>query len=409
MALDPDGAEAWLESLAGIGWRPGLERMEALCEVLGKPQDRFRSIHVVGTNGKTSTTRAAVAILTERGARNGCMTSPHFERWSERVMVGGQQVDPGVWSRSVSRVREAVPEVEAHLPESGAVTQFEASVASELLSLAESGVEIAVVEAGMGGRLDATNVLTSEVVVLTSIGLDHTEWLGSTTTDIAIEKLAVLDPGATLVTGPLDPGIAKLAERIAAELDCRIIEVSEPGDREWPRGPFLRQAFELATVAVEILIGQSDRKLLDRVACGLEVPGRLELIERDPDVIFDVAHNRDGIRALAEAVPEITGERPVVAVFGVLSDKDAEAMLGALRTVTKEVFLCRAEAGFRDASGRRAVDPEVLAGFATAIGINARIVEDPSQAVALARAEAVSRSGVVLVCGSHHLRAGLQD
>ena len=412
MVLDPDGADAWLDSLAGIGWRPGLERIEALCEALGRPQDRFRSIHVVGTNGKTSTTRAALAILSARDIPSGCMTSPHFERWSERVMVGDRPADPSIWSRSVTRVRDAVAGVEADLTDSGPITQFEASVASEFLCLAESGVEVAVVEAGMGGRLDATNVLSSEVVVLTSVGLDHTEWLGPTTTDIATEKLAVLDPGATLVTGPLDPGVTELALRIAGDLSCEIVEVAQPELQDWPRGGFRRLAFELASVAVESLIGPSDRELLDRVARELQVPGRFELIPGDPDLIFDVAHNPDGIRALTEAVPEVSGGRPVIAVFGVLSDKDGEAMLEVLRSVADRVILCRPAGGPVDASGREATDPAELAGYASAMGIDALVVEDPSKAIALARAEASSAGGtggVVLVCGSHRLRAGLQD
>ena len=409
MAPGPDEAEAWLDSLAGVGWRPGLARIESLCEVLGRPQDRFRSIHVVGTNGKTSTTRSAAAILTARGVRNGCMTSPHFEHWSERVLVDGGEVDGSVWSDSVARVRDAIPQVESSLPDSGSVTQFEASVAAELLALAESGVEIAVVEAGMGGRLDATNVLSSEVVVLTSVGLDHTEWLGPTRSAIAIEKLAVLEPGATLITGPLDPEIEALAERTASELGCGRVEVSGTELGAWPRGEFRRLAFSLAEAAVEALVGPSDRTLLDRVSREFAVPGRLESLGGDPEIIFDVAHNPDGIEALATALPEVVGDRPVVAVFGVLSDKDHASMLEALRSITSEVFLCRPVVEAGEASGRRAVEPVELAEVSAAVGLEARIAEDPAGALALARSEAASRGAVVLVCGSHLLRAALQD
>ena len=408
MALDRDGAEAWLDSLAGIGWKPGLERIEALCEALGDPQARFRSIHVVGTNGKTSTTRAAAAILSARGIPSGCMTSPHFERWSERVLVDGREADPAIWSGAVFRVREAVAGVESALSDAGRVTQFEASVAAEFLTLADSGVEVAVVEAGMGGRLDATNALSADVVVLTSVGLDHVEWLGETRREIAIEKLAVLDPGATLVKGPLEPELDELAERIAADRGCKTVDVTGAVDRDWPRGPFRRLALALAEEAVGILVGPSDEALLDRLSRELVVPGRLESVPGDPEVIFDVAHNPDGMAALAASLPEVTDGRPVVAVFGVLSDKDREAMVEGLAGITSEVVFCRPGVGPDEASGRRAVDPGELAGIATRLGINARAIDDPSEALEAARSEALGSGAVVLLCGSHLLRSALQ-
>ena len=408
MSLDPDEAGAWLDSLAGIGWRPGLERIKALCEALGEPQGKYRSIHVVGTNGKTSTTRAATAILSARGIPSGCMTSPHFERWSERVQVDGREADPIVWSNAVSRVREVVPEVEAALPDAGRVTQFEASVAAEFLTLADCEVEVAVVEAGMGGRLDATNAISADVVVLTSVGLDHTEWLGGTKREIAIEKLAVLDPGAILVKGPLEPELDELAARIAADLGCRTVEVTGAGDREWPRGPFRRLALALAEEAVGILEGPSDEALLDRLSRELAVPGRLESVPGDPEVIFDVAHNPDGITALVAALPEITDGRPVVVVFGVLSDKDGEAMVEELAGITSEVVLCRPRVDSAEASGRTARDPDELAGVAKRLGMSARVIEDPVEALEAARSEARDSGALVLLCGSHLLRAALQ-
>jgi dihydrofolate synthase/folylpolyglutamate synthase len=410
MASGPEAAEGWLDSLAGIGWRPGLERIDALCSLLGNPQGRFRSIHVVGTNGKTSTVRAAGAILTARGIRNGCMTSPHFERWSERVMVDGQPVDEDLWAKAVARVREAVPEVESSVPDHGAVTQFEASVAAELLTLAESGVEVAVVEAGMGGRLDATNVLSAEVVVLTSVGLDHTEWLGPTVLDIAAEKLAVLDIGSTLITGPLDAEVDELARRTADDLGCRVLSVSE-GSRKWPRGAFRRLAFELAGTAVEATVGRTDEEVLDRISREISVPGRLEALGGRPETYFDVAHNPDGIRALVAAVPEIAEGRPVVTVFGVLADKDHRSMLEAMRDLQSEqglLLLCLPGSDTGDASGRKAVDPVELAEAAAELGMAATVVADPAEAVEVARREAGRRGAIVLVCGSHRLRSALQ-
>ena len=402
-------AEAWLDSLAGIGWSPGLDRIDALCEALGRPQDRFRSIHVVGTNGKTSTTRYAASILTARGITNGSMTSPHFESWSERVRIDDRKVDPSIWSEAVVRVRATVPEVERSLPESGPVSQFEASVAAELLAMADSGVEVGVVEAGMGGRLDATNVISAEVVVLTSIGLDHTEWLGSTEAAIAAEKLAVLEPGATLVTGPLDPEIEALAESTSIRLGCRRISVPVPEDGGFPRGPYRRLAFALAETAVGTLFGDSPGEVLEKVSREAVVPGRLEVIESEPEIVFDVAHNPDGHRVLAVAMTEVAGGRPIVAVFGALSDKDHHSMLGELGAMTREVVFCKPRPDGGDASGRQAADPEALVETAREFGIAGRVVRDPVEAVALARALASERGGVVLVCGTHRLRSALHD
>jgi dihydrofolate synthase/folylpolyglutamate synthase len=168
-------------------------------------------------------------------------------------------------------------------------------------------------------------------------------------------------------------------------------------------------AFSLAEAAVEVLVGPSDLTLLDRVSREFAVPGRLESLGGDPEIIFDVAHNPDGIEALAKALPEVVGDRPVVAVFGVLSDKDHASMLEALRSITSEVFLCRPVVEAGEASGRRAVEPVELAEVSAAVGLEARIAEDPAGALALARSEAASRGAVVLVCGSHLLRAALQD
>ena len=408
MASGPDQAEAWLDSLAGVGWQPGLERIERLCQVLDRPQDQYRSIHVVGTNGKTSTSRSAAAILTARGVRNGCMTSPHFDSWSERVRIDGREVDREVWATAVLRVRQAVAAIESDNPEAGRVTQFEASVAAEFLTLAESGVEVAVVEAGLGGRLDATNVLSAEVVILTSVGLDHTEWLGSTEVEIATEKLAVVDPGATLVTGPLDTEVGELVRQVADAAGSRVVQVTGEGGPLEMEGAFRRLAFELAETAVQEVAGPTPEEARAAAVGMARVPGRLESLGGDPEVIFDVAHNPDGVRGLAEALPEVLGGRSVVAVFGLLSDKDPEGILRALSEITRVVFLCRPGPGKVDAGGRVAVDPSELAEIATGLGMDARIAGDPAEALAEARSEAAGRGAVVLVCGSHLLGPALQ-
>ncbi len=216
-------AEDWLASLDPIGWRFGLERINALLAALGDPQLQFESIHVVGTNGKSSVTQMTSALLEASGRATGAYLSPHSERWAERVRIGGAEIDADAFERAVGAVADVVPEVEVGFQEDERVTQFEAATAAAFVALSNAGVEVGVIEAGLGGRLDATNVLDSRVTVLTSIGLDHTQWLGETELEIADEKLAVLRPGTTLVTGDLAPEIAEHAEAVAAERGCTVI------------------------------------------------------------------------------------------------------------------------------------------------------------------------------------------
>ena len=166
------------------------------------PQHRFASVHVVGTNGKSSVTEMTAALLEAHGIGAGAYLSPHDERWRERIRIRGAEIEPDAFGAAVERVAQAVEAVERTLDEGESVTQFEADTATAFVALAAARVEAAVIEAGLGGRLDATNVIPSRVTVLTSIGLEHTEWLGDTELEIAAEKLAVLRDHTTLVLGP---------------------------------------------------------------------------------------------------------------------------------------------------------------------------------------------------------------
>ena len=194
-------AEAWLLGLELFGMRFGLDRMRRLLTALGSPQDRYGAIHVVGTNGKSATTRMTAAILERHGVRAGSYLSPHLVSFAERIRVGDADIGEEAFAAAVGRARQATQRVDRTLEEGDQVTQFEALTAAALDELACQEVEVAVVEAGLGGRYDATNVLDAPVVVLTNVGLEHTRWLGPTVTDIAREKLAVLPPGGTLVLG----------------------------------------------------------------------------------------------------------------------------------------------------------------------------------------------------------------
>ena len=204
-----------------LGWKLGLERMRRLCTLLGMPQNRFASIHVVGTNGKTSVTRMTAALLEAHGVSTGAYLSPHIHSWRERVMIRGEPISEEAFVEALERAEESAQVADRAAGEEGPVTQFELLTAAAFVAFAAARVKYAVVEAGLGGRLDATNVIPSQLTVLTSVGYDHTEWLGETLEEIAAEKLAVLRDHTTLITGPVpiavEPVIARVVEETHAE------------------------------------------------------------------------------------------------------------------------------------------------------------------------------------------------
>ena len=247
-AWTAEDAERYLGSLQPLGMRFGLERItQAGARCSGMPQHRFASIHVVGTNGKSSVAEITAALLEAHGTSAGAYVSPHDERWRERVRIRGAEIEPAAFAAAVERVAQAVETVERTLDEGESVTQFEADTAAAFVALAAAGVEVGVIEAGLGGRLDATNVLPSRVTALTSVGLEHTEYLGETELEIAAEKLAVLRDHTTLVLGPVSREVEELARRTAAAHSARLVDVRGLGpavdaaDRRAVPAPQLRR------------------------------------------------------------------------------------------------------------------------------------------------------------------------
>src|ERR1041385_1944408 len=210
-------AEAYLRSLELFGMRFGLDRMRRMTTALGSPQQRYGRIHVLGTNGKTSTTRMIAAILERHGLRTAAYTSPHLISYRERLQIGERDLEGERFAGAVAKAAAAAERVNRTLAGDDHVTQFELLTAAAVWEIAERDVDVAVVEAGLGGRYDATSVIDAEVTVLTNVGLEHTRWLGPTVRDIAEEKLAVVKPGGTLVTGPLGEEAAAVARRVADE------------------------------------------------------------------------------------------------------------------------------------------------------------------------------------------------
>jgi dihydrofolate synthase / folylpolyglutamate synthase len=383
--------------------------MRKLTTALGLPQHRFASIHVVGTNGKSSVTRMTAALLEAHGLRSGALVSPHIDRWSQRTLVRGREVDEAAWARAVAQVAAAAEGVDRSLEEGEAVTQFEAATAASFVALASARVEAAAVEAGLGGRLDATNTIPSKITVLTSIGLDHTEWLGETEVEIAAEKLAVLRDQTTLVLGEVSPEVEALAERTARERGARIVRApAEPAAEVRLRAPgeFQRRNFALACAAAEAFMGRLDPDLTAQVAAAVTVPGRLELIAEGPPTYVDAAHNPAGARALAEALPAVSAGRRVVGCLAVLADKDAEAMIAALAPALDRVVCTELPAAALEGHGRpgaRSRPAAELVAACEAAGLAA--TAEPDFEAALLRARALAAEppeGAVLIAGSHY-------
>ena len=394
-------AEGWLLGLELFGMSFGLERMQALTAQLGEPQRRFRSVHVVGSNGKSSTTRKIAAIVEAHGIRSGAFLSPHLVSFAERVLVGGEDLAGEAFAVCAARVHGAVATVDAAQTGAERVTQFEAVTATAYDALAEAGVEVAAIEAGLGGRYDATNVLDAEVAVLTSVGLEHTRWLGDTIAQIAAEKLAVVRDGATLVIGPgLHPDALAAAEQTCSERGARLVRApADAGVVLLALGAFQRANFAVAREAARAILGELDDDAVARAAAGTAVPGRFEVVSDDPVTIFDGAHNPDGVLALAAALPEFVAGRRLVACVSILDDKDAAAMLGDLAPLCCDLVLTTAR-------NPRAVPAQTLAALVPAGGPAVHAELAPHAALALAR-DLAGDEGVVLATGSLYLLADL--
>jgi dihydrofolate synthase/folylpolyglutamate synthase len=418
-------AERHLQTLELFGMRFGLDRMRRMMTALGSPQRRFDAIHVLGTNGKTSTTRMIAAILERHGLRTGAYLSPHLMSYCERVQIGELDLSEVAFAAAVARAARAEERVNRTLAEDDHVTQFELLTAAALSEMAEQEVEVAVVEAGLGGRYDATSVIDSCVTVLTNVGLEHTRWLGPTVRDIAEEKLAVLRPGTTLVVGaePAAEALA-VAERVAAERGARIVladmsSVDVPSaDDDLPmtpdtaassgaatpllaRGPFQRRNFALARLAAGAYLESAGIQLREQAvaeaAASIETPGRLQVVDDDPLTVLDSAHNPDAVTALVEALPEILADRPLMLVLGVLEDKDAARMLVQL------LPLCEC-AWFTAPPSSRALSPAALQSLARQLAFDAVVCEpQPWRALTAARQRARERRGAVLATGSVYL------
>lgn len=421
-----DQAEAFIDARIGHGVKPGLERISGLLEFMGSPETAYPSIHVAGTNGKTTVSRMIQQILGAHGLATGGFTSPHLHTIEERFALHGVTIDPNDFTDAVADIAWFVDAYEQQAGSS--ITYFEVTAALAFSIFATATVDVAVVEVGLGGRLDATNVLDSTVAVITGIDIDHTEFLGEELAQIATEKVAILPDGGLLVTGPLGEEVHEvIAERVSqtsanwvrtdADFSVAAAEVAVGGWLCTIEGVFgtyedlflpihgRHQVDHLATsiAACEMFIGRElDHDSLEVAVASISAPGRLEIIGRRPLVIADGAHNAQGFRGLADT---LMNEFPAVEwnlVLGVRGVRDVEDLVAPLKGMVGAVYATVPD-------DPAAISAElVAAGASSALGVPTVTCSNAAEAMEMAIAQAGADGGVV-VAGSIYLVGDVRD
>ncbi len=354
MAEKENDVLKYLEDLDRLGMKPGLSRITKLLKALGNPEKRFRAIHVVGTNGKSSTVRMIAAILSAQGLKAGAYISPHLVSFRERFVINGREISESRFISLMEEVREKAGEVDRRARSSGPLTQFEVLTAAAILYFARQKVNVAVFEAGLGGRYDATNVLAkSRVQVLTNVELEHTDLLGKTAAAIVREKMAVVPDRGNVVVGDLSPEAMKEAVKICRRKKARHQVFDEDysllkgrGEKRfdvWTAkshysdlrlsllGQYQRTNCAVAIQAAELFQRKAlDEKKLKRALPRVMMPARLEIISEKPTVILDGAHNPSGIAKLLKSLEALSPGERTIGVVSILKDKDASSMLEQL-------------------------------------------------------------------------------
>jgi dihydrofolate synthase/folylpolyglutamate synthase len=390
------------------------------------PQNRFASIHVVGTNGKTSVVRMTAALLEAHGVSTGAYVSPHITSWRERILIGGEPISEEAFTEALERAEQSAEVADRSAGDEGPVTQFELLTAAAFVAFAAARVQYAVIEAGLGGRLDATNVIPSKLTVLTSVGYDHTEWLGETLEEIAAEKLSVLRDHTTLITGELPDEVVPVVQRFTQERHARQLWAANVANTLIPG--YQGKNLALAQAVTGQMLDELDTHSIAAFAEGLAehriaIKGRAELVPGDPPMIFDAAHNPDGAAALAEALPDLVPPRrvrrgfrrewrraEVVCCIAILEGKDAVGIVDALapavaRFVCTEIPPERIEGSGRP--GGRSRPALEVAALCEKAGVGAEAISDPLAAWERTRVLARERNGVALAAGSHYLLSSI--
>ncbi len=411
-----DEALQWLSGFEQYGWVFGLDRITSLMEKLGNPHRDLKVIHVAGTNGKGSVCKFISSILQQAGYSVGLYLSPHLERFSERIVVNDDEISDEDLAKLVERVR---PFVEEMKQQGSTPTFFEIVTALAFMYFHEHNVDYAVVEVGLGGRLDATNIVTPLVSVITNISLEHTDILGDSLEKIASEKAGIIKESVPVVTAATETA-RDVIKRIANETNAPVVFVDQTW---WKRVSWdnreqefqVQGAFRDYNVRTTLLGIHQGENIAVAIAAveqlqmhgvfltdadivkGVEVasnPGRMEIVGETPTVLLDGAHNPRGIKALVEALKQDFTYKHLLLVFGVLKDKDIPSMLTAIVPVADVIVVTKS-------ASPRAYDPMLLKKQVAAVDKEKRVVVTATVAEAVEYAKRhARRNDLICICGS---------
>lgn len=424
-ACNPKEVWEYVNGLERLGMHLGLDRVAKLVEELGSPQKAYRTIHAVGTNGKSSTTRFISSLLEAQGHTVGAYVSPHLITLAERQMVNSVASTEEEFCDLVARIRPVVERLDKGFPAGDSLTQFEVLTAAAFLYFKEKGCDVAVIEAGLGGRLDATSVISSDVQVVTSIGREHTELLGDTESAILKEKAAVVPRNGKVVAGNLDAPLKAELKEMCAEREAacyllgdQFVVLSDPRHASFDvfglygcytdislkvLGGYQRGNAALAVAAVELFGGKElDGDQVRAALVSTAVPGRLEVISTQPLCIFDGSHNPPGMAETMRSLEQILERRRLIAVVSVLRDKEALEMMRVLVPSCDIMFATQS-------ASPRALAADELAAIIATVGKGPEVFVDPDPHSAMVSAYRLATSNqVVLVTGSLTLISDLK-
>ena len=414
---DRADAEAFLDERIGQGVKPGLERITGVLEFMGNPQFDYPVIHVAGTNGKTTVTRLVADILGAHGIRTGTFTSPHLHRLEERFSIDGVPMTADAFTQAVSDIAWFVEEYERR--QDCGITYFEVTAALAFSMFAEVALDVAIIEVGMGGRWDATNVVDSAVAVVTGIALDHVEYLGETVAEIAAEKAAIIGEGGVVVTGPLPPAAEGAITVRAGEKDAKWYRSGDAfsiADEVQAVGGWMVDVIGIYSDYRELYLPIHGRHQIDNLATAIATaeafleraldidalrdalaatsqPGRIEVVHHRPLVIVDGAHNVQGVEGLASALRDEFPETDWHVVAGMRGDRSPGEILEPLTGLVGHLWATAPD-------DPEAIDASTVAASAgSVLGCETTVVEDVADAVSEAM-NAAGPKGAVAVVGS---------
>jgi dihydrofolate synthase/folylpolyglutamate synthase len=404
-----------------------LDRIRAFVAELGEPQLRYPTVHVAGTSGKGSTATMLASIFQAAGKRVGLHTKPHLASVTERVRIDGTPLAEEAFGELLG---EMVPAMERVAREHGSPSYYETLLALAFVAFARAEVDVAVIEAGIGGRLDGTNVLQPRVGIITNVSLDHTEILGETTALIARDKAGIAKPGIPLISDVNDADARDEIEAACAEVGAPFVSVRDTVTIEARRGERYGQSFDVVTpidryeISLPVLGGfqqrnaaiairalehlgpdlRPDKRAIEDGLARFVIPGRMEFFPAHPSVVFDVAHNPDKMLHLVDALTETFPDRRFSFVIAMAETRDIAAILEPLRGLSASFTFT----GFDNVAGRTATRPQRIASIAQELGLWGRAIADPVDALSVARRNADARD-VVVVTGSTFVVAVLRD